>query len=129
VPIVEPDPGMVRGRPEQLGEGSAGRVAPLLDRSAWMGVVVVGVLLFAVGVYLGLAATGAIPSNFPRSEALDYVPFVFTIGGGALGMYGYEAWAQHPDAVPAKPKRRPEESLREIPSFEIIPPPREGDRP
>jgi hypothetical protein len=112
--------------PERALIGTTGRVAPMLGRSTWLGLVLFGVLLFGVGIYVGLGVTHALAEQLPDSPVVVALPYVFTVGGGALGMYAYGAYEQHPDGPAGDAEREAEASLRELPSFEIYRPPREG---
>ena len=93
------------------------RRGPPLDASSWLLLMLLGILLFAGGVYLGLGVAGTIPS---AAHGLPYGPlwpFALTIPGGALAMYAYEAWYQHPDGPGGRQRR--DRALRDLPSFEI----------
>jgi hypothetical protein len=123
MPLVEAPPD---DRTAPIVGSTTARVAPLLPRSTWLGLALFGGLLFAVGVYVGLVANHLLRSTLPATPLLNVLPFVFTIGGGALAAYGYTAWEDHPDGPAGDDRRRAEQNLRDLPSFEIYRPPREG---
>lgn len=85
-----------------------------------MAVFILGILLFAGGVYFGLGAGGFVKSALPRNGWGDVVPFVLTISGGALGSYAYEEWYQSSRGSGGKGRRV--RALKDMPSFEIIRP-------
>ena len=91
-----------------------------LPAGTWLVLVALGVLLFAGGVYLGLAVSGVVHSALPKNPFVGYVPYVLTIVGGALAMYSYEGWYQHPDGPGGKQRR--ESALKDIPSYEVYGP-------
>ncbi|MCI4334594.1 MAG: hypothetical protein L3K04_03065 [Thermoplasmata archaeon] len=116
--MAEPEPGAAP--PQPLRE----RLRHSLDASAWLGVGILGALLFLIGVYVPVLAA------VPDAEALR---FVFAIAGGALGMLGFSFWWEG-RGEPARPSRRGRRTdpARPAahpfgPSFEVYrPPPREG---
>lgn len=97
-----------------------------IDSSTWFALLLLGILLFAAGVYLGLGISGAVPSALPHTTWAEVVPFALTISGGVLGMYSYEEWYQSSGGAGGKGRRI--RHLKDIPSFEIFDP-KEGRRP
>ena len=95
-----------------------------LDPSTWLGIGVLGLLLFAVGVAIpGLSATAHLAYR-------SYVSVVVAIVGGAVAALGLGYWydARHGiDHRPRPPPRQDPEgpadrSVRTVPSFEIYDP-------
>ncbi|MHB8351163.1 MAG: hypothetical protein ACYDFT_00465 [Thermoplasmata archaeon] len=103
-----------------MPEGGKAQVDDDWDASTWLALFVLGVLLFAGGVYFGLGVGGLLQTALPQGGWSDAVPFVLTIGGGVLGSYAYEEWYQHSGGSSGKGRRV--RTLKDIPSFEIIRP-------
>ncbi|MGI0052988.1 MAG: hypothetical protein ACRECR_01845 [Thermoplasmata archaeon] len=97
-----------------------------LDAESWFALMALGIVLFVGGVYLGLAVAGAVPSALPRYGWFEALPFVLTISGGVLGSYAYEEWYQRAEGPGGKGRRI--RNLKDIPSFEIVPPERRRER-
>jgi uncharacterized membrane protein YedE/YeeE len=91
-----------------------------LDAKSWLALMLLGAALFLGGVYLGFAASGKVASALGKSGIAIYLPYVLTIVGGALSVYAYEAWYQHPDGPGGRRRRR--ETLKNMPSFVVYPP-------
>jgi hypothetical protein len=100
------------------------RIRTSLDASAWLGLGVLGVILFVIGVYIPALA------GLPDAVWLRYV---FAIAGGMLAMLGFSFWWEgHQE--PPRPSRRTRKGGAAAaapnpfgPSFEVYrPPPREG---
>jgi hypothetical protein len=100
---------------------------PSFEARTWLALMVLGLLLFAGGVYVALGVEGVLPSAARGLPAGVYLPFALTIPGGALAMYSYEAWYQHPDGPGGRERRR--RSLHALPSFEIHAPPAPKEPP
>jgi hypothetical protein len=112
--VVVPSAG---GRPPE-------RPASPLDASTWGALLVLGLILFLGGVYLGFGAAGYVPSSIRGYAFAAYLPFALTIPGGALAAYAYEEWYQARKRASPSARAR---ALRDLPSFEhFVPPPRRG---
>ena len=112
-----------------VGAAPVGKAAPEsdpIDSSTWLALLLLGILLFTAGVYLGLGISGAVPSALPHTTWAELVPFALTISGGVLGMYSYEEWYQSSGGAGGKGRRI--RHLKDIPSFEVFDP-KEGRRP
>ncbi len=107
-----PDPRPVRPEPTRI------------RGDVWAACMVLGILLFLFGVYYGVAVQGAVRAGaLPTHGAGAYLPFVFTIAGGALAMYSYEEWYQSPEHREKRRGSRPK--VADLPSYEHYVPPRE----
>lgn len=107
-------------------DGAPIRPAEGPDASTWLALVVLGALLFAGGVVIGLALAGTIPSALGHNPWAVPAPFALTVAGGALAMYCYERWHQHPDGPGGKQRRRG--AVEAMPSFTVFSPPRDRER-
>ncbi|MCI4335905.1 MAG: alkaline shock response membrane anchor protein AmaP [Thermoplasmata archaeon] len=101
-----------------------------LDATAWLGVGIVGALIFVLGVYQ--------PALY-RLPYAQYLQVVVAIFGGALAVLGLSFWwdqredeRQHPRVAPLKGRAR---EIAIAPSFEVYKPgpinrpPRDGESP
>jgi len=73
-------------------------VSKYLDSSAWVGVGVLGILLFVVGVYT--PALGFLP-------AAAYAQAGVAIAGGAIAVLGFTCYYDRREYEQRHPKRRP----------------------
>ena len=92
-------------------------LAEYLDASAWLGVGVVGILLFALGVYQPALASVAYS---------DYLRIAVAVGGGAVAVLGFSFWydrREYERRHPRRPAVRPRAREIEIaPSLEVYDP-------
>ncbi|MCI4354168.1 MAG: hypothetical protein L3K06_02240 [Thermoplasmata archaeon] len=99
-------------------------LAEYLDASAWLGVGVLGVLLFLLGVYQ--PALASLPGA-------GYVRVAVAIGGGAVAVLGFSFWYDRREYERRHPRRPAVNArAREIeiaPSLEVYDPRRVGDVP
>jgi hypothetical protein len=100
------------------------RIRRSLDASLWLGLGVVGVVLFVIGVYIPALA------GLPGALWLRYV---FAVAGGMLAMLGFSFWWEGRQEPPRASRRTrkgadADAAMRPFgPSFEVYrPPPREG---
>jgi hypothetical protein len=73
-------------------------VSQYLDASAWIGVGVLGILLFGVGIYT--PALGSLPGAV-------YLQAVVAIAGGAVAVLGFTCYYDRREYERRHPKRRP----------------------
>jgi hypothetical protein len=99
-----------------MAGGSRG--AQPLDASAWLGVGIVGILVFFLGIWKPALA------KFPYSGALQ---IVVAIAGGAIAYIGFSGWWDareyeklHPRSPPLRGRAR--EIATIAPSFEVYNP-------
>ncbi|MCI4332012.1 MAG: hypothetical protein L3K19_09255 [Thermoplasmata archaeon] len=101
-----------------------GRAADQLDASVWLGVGVVGVLVFFLGIWKPALA------KFPYSGDLQVV---VAIAGGAIAYLGFSRWWDEREYEKLHPRTRPLRGhAREIaiaPSFEVYDARRPGAPP
>ncbi|HEY6238101.1 MAG TPA: hypothetical protein VIZ68_02815 [Thermoplasmata archaeon] len=92
-------------------------ISKYLDASAWLGVGVLGILLFAVGVYT--PALGSLPGA-------AWIQGIVAIGGGALAVLAFTCYWDRREYERRHPKRRPLTGraleLAIAPSFEVYRP-------